>query len=134
MRLIPAVALCVAIAATTSGFAADKELTGSFKKQAGDIDLKIIFKKDGKLDYHVKFGESSCTLKCKYTLKDGVYKCEITEFEKKGDIPVDRKKGQVFSMKVEVKGEKIKVSNFEGDEIDENAKNAVEGDYEKATD
>lgn len=113
----------------------EKELVGAFKRKAGDLDLKMTFKKDGVMVYQVATGDDGCTMTTKYTKeKDGTYKFEVTSFEKKGAFPVEKPVGYKFSFKVEVKGEKAVLSSFSGDDVDENAKAAIEGDYEKATD
>jgi len=115
--------------------AKDKPLTGSFTRKAGDLDLKMVFKKDNVMEFHVTDGDAGCVMTSKYTKeKDGTIKCEITEFEKKGDFPVTKEKGYKFSFKVEMKDKKLVMSDLNGDDIDDNAKQAIQGDYEHKTD
>ena len=110
---------------------ADKPLMGAYKRTSGEHTLTFTFKKDGKLDYLVAIGEASGTLECKYTKeKDGTVKCEVENFVKKGDFPVTKEKGYKFSFKAEAKKTAIAVSEFTGDEVNDDAKKILEGDYE----
>jgi len=114
---------------------AKKELTGSFKRKAGDLDLKIVFKKDNMMEFRIAIGEASATMTSKYAIeKDGTIKCEVTDFEKKGDFPVTKEKGYKFSFKWEAKEKKGVLSELKGDDIGDEQKQAVEGDYETASD
>lgn len=109
-------------------------LSGSYTHSAGDLDVILKFKKDGKLDYVVKTGDAGATLECKYTKeKDGTVKCEVENFVKKGDFPVTKEKGYKFSFKIEVKKSSVVLSDLNGDEIDEQAKKALEGEYTAVT-
>jgi hypothetical protein len=113
----------------------EKALTGSYTRKAGDLDLKIEFKKDNVMVYHVTIGEVGCVMTSKYTReKDGVFKCEVTDFEKKGDFPASKDKGYKFTFKLKIEDKKLVLSNLEGDDIAEDQKQAVEGDYEKVND
>lgn len=140
MRLLSALALGLAVliapaVAEDAKDAKDKELTGTFKRKAGDLDLKMAFKKDGVLVFEVGVGADGAVMDCKYKKeKDGTYKCEITKFEKKGDFPVTKEKGYEFSFKFAVKDGKGTLSDFKGADVDDNAKMAIEGEYEKGTD
>jgi hypothetical protein len=138
MRMLSALAL-FAIAFVVGPAVADdtakkeKALTGTFTRKAGELDLKLDFKKDSVLVFHVAFGDASCTMTNKYTKdKDGVYHCEVTNFEKKGDFPVTREKGYKFTFKLDVKDKAIVMSDLAGDDIDDEAKKSIEGEYEKA--
>jgi hypothetical protein len=114
---------------------AKKELTGSFKRKAGDLDLKIVFKKDNMMEFHIKVGDAGAVMTSKYTTeKDGTLKCEVTDFEKKGDFPVSKDKGYKFSFKWEAKDKKGVLSDLKGDDIGDDQRQAVEGDYETASD
>jgi hypothetical protein len=137
MRLASLFALAAVGLSSFVAFTDDKEkaLSGAFVRKVEGMQLKFVFKKDNTLDYIITQGEVGCTIEAKYTReKDGVLKCEITKFEKKGDFPVSKEKGYTFSFKVEVKDKKISVSDFKGDDIDDGAKQALEGDYETASD
>ena len=138
MRLLSALAVGFAVLAApvvADDAAKDKELTGAFKRKAGEMDLKMTFKKDGVMVYEVTVGEAGCTMESKYKKeKDGTYKFEVTKFEKKGDFPVSKEKGYEFSFKFVVKDGKGTMSDFMGADVDDNAKMAIEGEYEKATD
>jgi hypothetical protein len=134
MRTLSVVALFAAGVLVAPAAAEDKEPTGSFKKQAGDLDLKLVFKKDKQMDFEGKVGDAGFVMKCKYTIKDGTLSCEVTDFEKKGDFPVTKDKGYKFSFKWEVKDGKGKMSELKGDDINEDQKQAVEGEYETVSD
>ena len=138
MRLMSALVMAV-LGLASFGVAEDKKEeakgpVGVFKRTAGDLDLTFTFKKDHKLDLLVAHGEASGDLQCKYVIEKGVFKCEVENFVKKGDFPVTKEKGYKFSFKVETKKGAIVLSDFDGDEVDENAKKALEGEYEAAKD
>ena len=141
MRMVSVFALLAGSIVLSPAFAEEKEkekdkpLSGSFTRKAGDLDLKLVFKKDNVMDFHVAIGEASCVMTSKYTKeKDGTIKCEVTNFEKKGDFPVAKEKGYKFSFKVEMKDKKLVLSDLNGDDIDDNAKQSIQGDYETKTD
>ena len=124
---------CASVSAEDKG--KDKPLLGSFARKAGDLGLKLEFKKDNVVDFHVTAGDTSCVMTSKYTKeKDGTFKCEVMNFEKKGDFPVTKEKGYKFSFKVEVKEKKLVLSDLAGDDIADDQKRAVEGDYELVKD
>jgi NAD-dependent SIR2 family protein deacetylase len=111
----------------------EKALTGTFTRKADALDLKLVFKKDNVFDFHATIGEASCVMTSKYTKEtDGTYKCEVTNFEKKGDFPAERAKGYKFSFKLEVKEKKVVMSDLTGDEIGDDQRKAIEGEYEQA--
>jgi len=113
----------------------DKPLTGSFTRKSGDLDLKLVFKKDNVLDFHVTVGDASCVMTSKYTKeKDGTIKCDVTNFEKKGDFPFTKDKGYKFGFKVEMKDKKLVLTDLNGDDIGTEQKQVVEGDYEHKSD
>lgn len=109
--------------------AKDAALTGTYTRTAGDLDLKLVFLKDGMAEYHVAIGDANCVLTCKYKVEKDVYSFEVTEFAKKGDFPVVKEKGYKFSMKLAKGDKKLTVSEFKGDDVDDGAKAAIEGDY-----
>jgi hypothetical protein len=138
MRLLSALAVGFAVLAApvvADDAAKDKEQTGAFKRKAGEMDLKMTFKKDGVLVTEVTIGEVGCVMESKYKKdKDGTYKCEVTKFEKKGDFPVTKEKGWEYSFKFAVKDKKGTLSDFMGSDVDDNAKMSIEGEYEPVTD
>lgn len=112
-----------------------KEPAGSYTRKADQMDLKMEFKKDKVLVFNVTIGDVGCVMTSKYTRDaDGIYHCEVTEFEKKGDFPVVKDKGYKFTFKAEVKDKAIVLSDLTGDDIAEEQKKAVEGEYQKADD
>jgi hypothetical protein len=71
----------------------------------------------------------------KYTReKDGTIKAEVTNFEKKGDFPVTKDKGYQFSFKWEPGEKGGKLSDLKGDDIQDEQRQAVEGEYEAKAD
>jgi hypothetical protein len=137
MRILSVFALVAAglLAAPAAAEDKEKELSGAFKRKAGDLDLKMVFKKDNVMVFHVTVGEAGCVMTSKYTRdKDGTVSCEVTDFEKKGDFPVTKEKGYKFTFKWEVKDGKGKLSDLKGDDIQQEQKDAVEGEYESAAD
>jgi hypothetical protein len=109
-----------------------KEPTGAYTRKAGDLDLKIEFKKDKMMVFHGDAGDVGFVMTSKYEKDaDGIYHCEVTKFEKKGDFPAAKEKGYKFSFKLEVKDKAIVMSDLNGDDINEDQKKAVEGEYEK---
>ena len=110
-----------------------KEPAGSYARKSGEMDLKVTFKKDKVLVFTGDVGDVGFVMTSKYEKDaDGIYHCEVTKFEKKGDFPVTKEKGYKFTFKVEVKEKAIVMSDLNGDEIQEEQKKAVEGEYEKA--
>ena len=110
-----------------------KEPSGSYTRKAGDMDLKIEFKKDKEMVFHGDVGDAGFVMTSKFMKDaDGIYHCEVTKFEKKGDFPVAKEKGYKFTFKLEVKDKAIVMSDLTGDDINEDARKAVEGEYEKA--
>jgi hypothetical protein len=133
--LLTAGLLVVPAAADEKDKKEEKALTGSFTRKAGEFDFKMEFKKDKVLVFHVTTGDVGCVMTSKYALeKDGVFKCEVTEFEKKGDFPVSKDKGYKFSFKLKIEDKKVTLSDLEGDDINPDQKEVVEGDYEKVND
>ena len=59
---------------------------------------------------------------------------ELEDFVKKGDFPYAREKGYKLNFKIESKKGAIVVSDIEGEEINDNAKQALEGEYEAPKD
>jgi hypothetical protein len=113
----------------------EKAPTGMYTRKAGDLDLKMVWKKDNMMEYHVTVGDAGCVMTSKYTKeKDGTYKCEVTEFEKKGDFPASKDKGYKFTFKLEMKDKKLVLSDLTGDDITSEQKQAVEGEYDYASD
>lgn len=113
----------------------DKPLSGTYTRKAGDLDLKMVWKKDNIFEFHGNMGDSGFVMTSKYTKeKDGTYKCEVTDFEKKGDFPASKDKGYKFSFKLELKDKKVVLSDLMGDDITNEQKQLVEGDYDYASD
>jgi hypothetical protein len=137
MRRLSALAVIAAVSVAVAARAdeKDKELTGTYTRKADQLDLKVVFKKDKVMEFHVTSGDAGCVMTSKYTRgEDGTITAEVTNFEKKGDFPVQKEKGYKFSFKWEAKDGKGKLSELKGEEIGEEQKQAVEGEYESKSD
>jgi hypothetical protein len=135
VALFAAGLLAGAVAAPDKDKDTKKELTGTYTRKSGDLDLKIVFKKDNVMEFHVAVGDAGCLMTSKYTReKDGTINAEVTDFEKKGDFPVTKEKGYKFSFKWEPGEKKGKLTELKGDEIGEDQRQAVEGEYEAKVD
>ncbi len=120
---------------TGVALAEDKKPVGSWCKKAEGFELKFTFKKDNVFVFSMDNGTDGCTMETKCTFeKDGTVKCEVTKFEKKGNFSEEKEVGYKFSFKFEINDKKAKVSDIKGENINEQAKAVVEGDYEKAAD
>jgi uncharacterized protein YkuJ len=112
-----------------------KKPVGTWTKKAGDFEFKFTFKKDNVVVFSMSNGTDGCDMTSKCTFeKDGTVKCEVTQFEKKGNFPEEKKVGYKFSFKFAAKEKTATVSDIEGEDIDKSAKDAVEGDYDKSAD
>jgi hypothetical protein len=132
MRILSIAALFVFVATAA---AEEKKLAGSWSKKADNQELKIVFLKDNMLQFSISHGDDGCVVDAKYTVDgDGVVKCELTKFEKKGNFPAEKEKGYKFSFKAEMKDKVVKVTQFDGEEINDETKSILEGDYEKVAD
>jgi hypothetical protein len=138
MRTLSALAVVAAVSLAGAAPRADdkdKELTGTYTRKADQLDLKIVFKKDKVMEFHVSAGDAGCVMTSKYTRdKDGTITAEVTEFETKGDFPVKKDKGYKFTFKWELKDGKGMLTELKGEEIGEEQKQAVEGEYQSKSD
>jgi hypothetical protein len=133
MRVLTALALFAVAGFAVADDAKKKEPTGAYTRKADTLSLKLEFKKDHVVVFHVDTGNGGCVMTSKCTVdKDGTHNCEVTDFEKKGDFDVDLPKGFKFSFKIEVKDKAVVLSDLKGDNIQDEQKKAVEGEYEKA--
>ena len=138
MRMLSALALLTAGLVFGPALADDKdkkekEPSGAYTRKSGDMDLKIEFKKDKEMVFTGDVGDVGFVMTAKYMRDaDGIYHCEVTKFEKKGDFPVVKEKGYKFSFKLAVKDKSVVMSDLNGDDIAEDQKKAVEGEYDKA--
>ncbi len=116
---------------TSSSLRAEEKLPkGKFIKKTGEFELTFEFKKD-KVVFEMTNGSDGCVMEstAKYE-KDGVAKCEVTKFEKIGSFPAEKEKGYKYSFKFKVNGKTVVVSDLEGDDLNDEAKSLVQGDYE----
>jgi hypothetical protein len=131
MRVLTVLALFVVAGLATADD--KKEPSGTYTRKADNVELKLDFKKDHVMVFHVNTGNGGCKMTSKCTVeKDGTHKCEVTEYEKSGDFDVDIPKGFKFSFKLEVKDKSVVLSELTGDNIQDEQKKIAEGEYEKA--
>jgi hypothetical protein len=135
-------ALLVGMTLVSFSFAQDEKkdekknpANGTWTRKAGDFDLTLTFKKEKKdttLKISLLNGENGAIIdnEAKFE-KDGVVKCKITKFEKKGDFKVEKEPGFEFSFKVKVEKKKMTLSDMEGKDIDDAGKAIFEGEYDK---
>jgi len=129
MRVLTATLLLL-VASTVQ--AEDAKLSGTWAKSADGFDLKIAFVSKDALKVTLGDTNEGCVLDASYTVeKDGTVKCEVTKFEKIGNFPVTKEKGYKFSFKTTITGDKAKITDFEGKDIDDEAKRVFEGEYVK---
>jgi hypothetical protein len=78
-------------------------------------------------------GDNGCVMESKGKFeKDGLVKCKVTKFEKMGDFPVTKEKGYEFSFKYKMDGKNLIVSDFEGDDVNDEARSTLGGEYAPA--
>lgn len=129
MRFLTAVTLFVFASAAS---AEEAKLSGIWSKKADGFTITIAFQKGDTLQFSMDDGNDGCVLDAKYTrANDGTVKCEVVKFEKKGNFPVEKEKGYLFSFKPVINGKTAAISQFEGKEIDDQAKAVLEGKYDK---
>jgi hypothetical protein len=126
--------LAVLTLLTLGGAAAadEKKLEGAWAKKVQDFEIKVAFPKADALVFTMGNGNDSCKLEAGYKReKDGTLKCKVTKYEKNGNFP-DIKEGFEFSFKFEPKGKKGTLSDLKAENVADEAKGAVEGEYDKA--
>lgn len=112
----------------------EKKPTGKWSKEADGFVLKFNFKKDDVMVFSMGNGNDTCEMETKCTHeKDSIVKCEVKKYTKNGNLP-DVKEGFKFSFKFAVKDKKATISDIEAENVNDDAKKLVEGDYEKAAD
>jgi hypothetical protein len=134
-RLLPTFAVAVVLVAAGGSPAQDgKEKkagpSGVWTREAGGLELKFDFAdaKKGTFKAHVSSNADGVVATCKYEVRDGVVKAEVTAVEEKGNFPSRPPVGYEFSFKWEPKGDTAELSGLKGDNID-NIKPAVEGTW-----
>lgn len=139
-RLIPTFAFAVVLVASAGsvgqegkGKGKDKKAgpTGVWVREAGGIEVKFDFT-GGKSPFKASVfkGDDGINLTCKYEIKGGVVKAEITVVEEKGNFPNPPPVGFEFSFKWAPKDDTAELSDLAADNID-NVKPIVEGEYNR---
>lgn len=139
MRLIPTFAFAAALVASAGSPAQDAKpdkraapLSGVWTRESGGLDLKFDFT-GGKAAFkvYVFSNADGVVATCKYEVKDGVVKAEVTEVEEKGSFPNKPPVGFGYSFKWQPKGDTAELSDLTGDNIDA-VRPAVEGEWRRA--
>lgn len=112
---------------------AESHPKGKFVKSVGNLEISWEFKKDDIVIFRMSDGNAGCTLeaKAKYE-KEGLVKCKTESFTKEGNFPVEKEKGFEFSFKYKIDGKKVIISDLEGEDINDEAREIVGGEYESA--
>ena len=136
MRVFPLLTLAALISLTSLVSAEDKkedkpkELTGSYTRSAGDFKLTITFEKNGTVTFEMfSDADNGMILEGKATVVKDKVSVETTKFTKKGNFPIEKEKGYKYSFKADIKEKAAFFTDFEGDGIDTEAKNLIEGEY-----
>ena len=136
MRVFPLLTLAALISLTSLVSAEDKkedkpkELTGSYTRSAGDFKLTITFEKDSMVTFEMfSDADNGMILEGKATVVKDKVSIETTKFTKKGNFPIEKEKGYKYSFKADIKEKAAFFTDFEGDGIDTEAKNLIEGEY-----
>ena len=136
MRVFPLLTLAALISLTSLVSAEDKkedkpkELTGSYTRSAGDFKLTITFEKNSTVTFEMfSDADNGMILEGKATVVKDKVSVETTKFTKKGNFPIEKEKGYKYSFKAEIKEKAAFFTDFEGDGIDTEAKNLIEGEY-----
>ena len=139
VRLIPTfafAAVLVAPAGTTAQESKDKKAgpTGTWVRAVDGCDLKVDFTGGkGTFKASISKGVDGCYTVCKYEIKDGVVKAEVTKVEEKGSFPNPPPVGFEFSFKWAVKGDTAELSDLTGN-FAEPAKALIRGEYTRVKD
>ena len=108
----------------------EKDKAPAWEREVNGIDLKFEFGKDT-CKLIVFNGENGAIVSCKTkTDKDGVVKATVTAVEEKGNFPPKPKVGFEFSFKWKADGDKAKLSDLQGEGLDD-VKPILEGEYKK---
>ncbi len=139
IRLVPTFAFAALLVASAGPAAGDekkdKKATGPagvWVREAGGIDLKLDFTGGkGSLKASMFKGDDGINTTCKYEIKDGVVKAEVTAVEEKGNFPNKPPVGFAFGFKWAAKGDTAVLSDLTGD-VAEDAKPIIEGEWTRA--
>jgi len=139
LRLLTSFALAAVLVAA-GGSAAQNAKTdkkadgfaGVWTREAGGVVVKLDFTGGkGSLKAAMFKGDDGVTATCKYEIKDGVLKGEVTAVEEKGNFPNPPPVGFAFGFKWKATGDTAELSDLTG-EFDPAAKPLIEGEYKRA--
>ena len=136
MRVFPLLTLAALISLSSLASAEDKKedkpkgLTGSYTRAAGDYKLTITFEKNDMVTFEMfSDADNGMILEGRATVVKDKVSIETTKFTKKGNFPIEKEKGYKYSFKADIKEKAAFFTDFEGDGIDTEAKNLIEGEY-----
>jgi hypothetical protein len=105
------------------------------KKTDEGLTLQLDFTTKDVLVTTVTVEDKKLVITSKLTAgKDGKWTAKATKVENKNDFPVTPKDEYEFSFKLKVGKDTVKVSDFEANENNEEAKPVVEGEYKRRED
>jgi hypothetical protein len=135
-RLLPTFAFAVVLVAAAASAAQDAKkekkagLSGVWTREAGGFELKFDFTdaKKGTFKAHVASGADGIVATCKFEVRDGAVKAEVTAVEEKGNFQSKPPVGYEFGFKWEPKGGTAELSELKGENVD-NIKPVIEGQW-----
>lgn len=139
LRLLPPFAFAVALVASAGPAPADDKAekknaapAGVWVREAGGMEVKLDFSGGkGSLKASMSKGDDGVTATCRYEVKDGVLKGEVTGVEERGSFPNKPAVGFTFGFKWAAKGDTAELSDLTGDFAD-GARPLIEGEYTRA--
>jgi hypothetical protein len=135
-RLLPTFAFATVLVAAGGSAAQDTKKekkagpSGVWAREAGGLELKFDFTdaKKGTFKAHVGSGADGIVATCKFEVRDGAVKAEVTGVEEKGNFQSKPPVGYEFGFKWQPKGGTAELSELTGDNVD-NIKPVIEGEW-----
>lgn len=107
-----------------------KGLNGTWNKSSGEHDIEFFFK-ESTLLITLKRGGEKLVLECDVAAsRDGRIFGTVSNI-KEGGIQGASERGDLFGFKVQLKGELLELHDLRGTNVNEGAKNLVEGVFKK---
>jgi hypothetical protein len=107
-----------------------KALNGSWCKSTAEHEIEFTFK-DSTLVITLKRGEDKLVVDCDVAVgREGRVFGTVVQV-KEGGIQGGGDKGDLFGFKFQIKGDSIQVNDLRGTNVNEGARNLVEGEFKK---
>jgi hypothetical protein len=120
----------LAVAPVAAGEKAAKKPVGTWTKKAGEATVTFAIKADT-MNIDLKLGEAKIEVEADYAVtKDGVLFARIRKITKTG-TEGGPGEGDLFSFRYKLAKDKMTLSELKAPETNDQAKELVEGDYEK---